>query len=93
MLDTDMKFVLNENIVLRGIRGKFWALDVTSGSQYKLNESAYFLLKRFEQPESVESVLDYLMKEYAVDYEQLKNDCEAVIDFAVSKNILRKVES
>ena len=88
-----MKFVLNENIVLRGIRGKFWALDVASGSQYRLSESAYFLLKRFEQPESLESALEGLMKEYAVDYETLKSDCEAVIDFAANKNILMKVES
>lgn len=92
MLDIEKKFVLGENIVLRGIKNKFWALDVTSGSQFKLNETAYFILKCFEQPVSINYVIECVMKQYVnVNYDQLKNDCESVIDFASGKNILKEV--
>ena len=42
--------VLNKktNIILKGINNKFWALDVESGAQFKLNELSYDILSAID---------------------------------------------
>ena len=48
MLDLDRIYVLDENIILKSINDKFWALDTKSGKQYKLNRTAYDLLSQLD---------------------------------------------
>lgn len=92
MLDLNTVFTLNQDIVLRGAGDKYWALDVSTGNQYKLNEIAYFILNLFRIPQSIEQVLERVLIEYNVTRDQLIVDCDKVLQIAIEQNIVREVK-
>ena len=91
MLDLTKKFQLKEEIVLRKIDSKCWALNVENGNQYRLNEVSYLILDSFRDASTVEEMIAIAKKEYAVDKERLIADCSLMIQTAVDKNILKEV--
>ena len=91
MLDLTKKFKLKEEIVLRKIDSKCWALNVENGNQYRLNEVSYLILDSFRDASTVEEMIAIVKKEYAVDKERLIADCSLMIQTAVDKNILKEV--
>ncbi|HIV39724.1 MAG TPA: PqqD family protein [Candidatus Blautia stercorigallinarum] len=91
MLDLTKKFQLKEEIVLRKIDSKCWALNVENGNQYRLNEVSYLILDSFRDASTVEEMIAIVKKEYAVDKERLIADCSLMIQTAVDKNILKEV--
>lgn len=91
MLDLTKKFQLKEEIVLRKIDSKCWALNVENGNQYRLNEVSYLILDSFRDTSTVEEMIAIVEKEYAVDKERLIADCSLMIQTAVDKNILKEV--
>jgi hypothetical protein len=93
VLDIDTVLELHQNIVLRGIGEKYWALNVSTGNQYRLNEMSYFILDIFRTPQTIASVLDTVLKEYNVDRERLMSDCRTVLQSAIEKNILKEIVS
>lgn len=90
MLDLTKKFQLKEEIVLRKIDSKCWALNVENGNQYRLNEVSYLILDSFRDASTVEEMIAIVKKEYAVDKERLIADCSLMIQTAVDKNILKE---
>ena len=91
MLDLTKKFQLKEEIVLRKIDSKCWALNVENGNQYRLNEVSYLILDSFRDASTVEEMIALVKKEYADDKERLIADCSLMIQTAVDKNILKEV--
>ncbi|MCU6715326.1 PqqD family protein [Megasphaera butyrica] len=91
MLDLTKKFQLKEEIVLRKIDSKCWALNIENGNQYRLNEVSYLILDSFRDASTVEEMIAIVKKEYAVDKERLIADCSLMIQTAVDKNILKEV--
>ena len=91
MLDLRKSFCLSDTIVLRGLANKFWALDIVSGNQYKLNEVSYFILNLLRIPMAVEQLIEEIRKVYEVAYEQVVADCFIVLQFAKEKNIIKEV--
>lgn len=91
MLDLTKKFQLKEEIVLRKIDSKCWALNIENGNQYRLNEVSYLILDSFRDTSTVEEMIAIVEKEYAVDKERLTADCSLMIQTAVDKNILKEV--
>ena len=91
MLDLTKKFQPKEEIVLRKIDSKCWALNVENGNQYRLNEVSYLILDSFRDASTVEEMIAIVKKEYAVDKERLIADCSLMIQTAVDKNILKEV--
>ena len=92
MLDLNLVLQLNEDIVLRGVSDKYWALNVKNGNQYKLNDVAYFLLSCFREPKSVKLSLEEIMREYRVEYERILKDSESVLQIAIDNNIVKEVK-
>lgn len=91
MLDLNVAVKLNKNIVLRGLADKYWALDVTTGSQYKLNEVSYTLLNLCREPKTTAQIVDLMLQEYNVSQERLMADCCSVLQPAVEKGIVKEV--
>jgi hypothetical protein len=91
MLDIDTVLELHKNIVLRGIGDKYWALDVSTGNQYKLNEVSFFVLELFRSPQTVSKIIEVVMKEYNVTQERVLEDCRRVLQFAVENKIIKEV--
>lgn len=88
MLDIKEVFYLNEDIVLKGINDKFWALDTSTGSQYRLNEVSYDILSSVDGQKNIEDIIQKIKDSYSVDYDKLLSDCIKFIDLAINKDIL-----
>ena len=91
MLDLNKKFSLNEKIVLRSIADKYWALDTLNGNQYRLNESAFFILDHLRTLQSIAQLIDKILNNYDINQEQLITDCRAILQSAKEKGIIKEV--
>lgn len=91
MLDLSKKYQISDNIVLRKIDAKCWALNTENGNQYRLNDVSYFILDSFREPATVAEVVSIVQKEYSVNKERLIADCSSMLQTAVNKKILKEV--
>lgn len=93
MLDLNRKYIINSDIVIRGIGDKYWALNVKDGKQFRLNSTSYSIMNAFRDVTTLDAVVDLIVKEYNVNRMRVVNDCEEIIPFAVEKQLLKEVKS
>lgn len=93
MLDMKTTYKLKNGIVLRSISGKYWALDTITGKQFKLNEVSYFILDLFRTQKTFEQMINCVLNEYNVTQERLTADCDIVLRFAVTNNLIEEENS
>ena len=93
MLDLECVLKLSKDIVLRKLVDKYWALNVKSGAQYRLNETAYFMLDRLRSEMSVARLIDEVLNEYKVDRAELERDCGTIFDFALTNGLVEVVRT
>ena len=93
MLDINMKYIINSDIVIRGIGDKYWALNVKDGKQFRLNSTSYSIMNAFRDVTTLDAVVDLIVKEYNVNRMRVVNDCAEIIPFAVEKQLLKEVKS
>jgi hypothetical protein len=93
VLDINNILELHQDIVLRGVGNKYWALNVSNGNQYRLNEVSYFILDFFRTPQAIASMIEKVLEEYNVERERLISDCSTVLQFVIEKNILKETIS
>ena len=91
MLDLKTEFILNEDIVLRGIGDKFWALNVKDGKQFRLNKTSYAILNSLRSETAIGVVVNTMQQAYKVEHEVLLADCENIIRYALDRNIIKEV--
>ena len=92
MLDLGCVLRLKKDIVLRELADKHWALNVKDGTQYRLNETAYFMLDRLRAEKSVGQLLDEVLNEYNVARTRLEKDCVTVFSQAISNGLVEEVK-
>lgn len=91
MLDLKKCFVLSEDIVIRGVGEKYWALNVKNGKQFRLNSTSYSIMNAFRKETSLYEVIDLIEKEYNVDRQRIIDDCNVVIPYAIEKQLIKEV--
>lgn len=91
MLDIDLILILNSDVVLRNVGEKYWALNTKDGNQFKLNDVSFFILNAFREPKSISVMLELVIKEYKIDLEKLKEDCNTILQYAIEKEIVKEV--
>lgn len=91
MLDLKQKYKLNDNIILRRIDDKCWALNIENGNQYRLNDTSYFILDLLRETSTIENIIFIIQNEYKVTREQLIADISLMLQVAINKNILKEV--
>lgn len=91
MLDLNQKYQLNNEIVLRKIDSKCWALNTINGNQYRLNEVSFCILDTFREVLSFDEMISKVQKEYDVSRERLISDCTNILQYAVKNNIVKEV--
>lgn len=91
MLDLNSRFILSEDIVLRSIGGKCWALNTQNGNQYRLNEVSYFLLNLLREKSTLEDIVHQALQQYDTDRTRLLVDCDVMLQDALRKNIVKEV--
>ena len=92
MLDISKKYILSDEIVIRGIGNKFWALNIKNGKQFRLNSTSYLIMNAFRDDTSLNTVVNMLVKEYNVERTRVINDCNVIIPFAIEKQLLKEVK-
>lgn len=92
MLERINVLCLKENIILKGINTKFWALDTESGTQYRLNEISFDILSALDGKKTIEQIIEEQSTYYDVKKEILSADVISFLHMALSKNIIKEVE-
>lgn len=84
--------VLNKktNIILKGINNKFWALDVESGVQFRLNELSYDILSAIDGEVSLAVIIENQLKKYNVERTILEKDVLNFVSSAIEKGLIFK---
>lgn len=92
MLDEEMILKLDENIVLRSINDKFWALDTRLGAQYKLNRVSFDILSDLDGKKSILKVVNNVYRLYNVSFDVFSDDAKVLLNNAFEKKIVREVK-
>ena len=83
--------MLDENIVLRSINNKFWALDTRLGTQYKLNMASFDILSALDGKKNISEVVNMISKEYKVSLDEFKEDVQNLFEDAFEKKIIKEI--
>ncbi len=90
MLELNNIYVLNPNIILRGINNKYWALDTKSGSQFRLNQLSYDLLSFIDGKKTIKDIIEEQSKRYDVEKEIFEKDATSFLEMALEKDFFTK---
>ncbi len=74
VLNTDSVVVVSDDLTTAELGGEAILLDVKSGNYFGLNEVGTFIVDLVRQPTSVASIVDIMLREFAVDPEDLQRD-------------------
>lgn len=66
----------------------YMVFDKNSGKAFKLNESAFFILKKISSGDNIATVKELFLKEYDCDNVQLERDFQEIVSEFVAKSIL-----
>lgn len=91
MLDEKIVLGLDENIVLRSINDKFWALDTRFGTQYKLNRTSFDILSDLDGKKNLSEIVDNVSKLYNVAFDVFLTDAQVLLTDAFEKKIVKEV--
>jgi peptidyl-tRNA hydrolase len=92
MLDLNTEFILKKDIVLRGIKNNFWALNTTVGNQYKLNEVSFYIMNQLHEQKTISQIADAATKEYKVSLVEFIEDCKLMMQTAIDNQIVEEVK-
>lgn len=92
MLEVKKIYKVSENIILRGINKKFWALDSKNGAQYRLNELSFDILSNLDGKNTLECIIEAQYNKYQVNKELLINDVIGFIHKSLEKGIIIEVD-
>lgn len=92
MLEVNNICKINENIILKGINKKFWALDSKSGTQYKLNELSFDILSLMNGSKSIGEIIEIQYHKYNVEKDLLTKDILSFVNKSYEKGILVEVK-
>lgn len=93
MLDISDCFKLNEDVVLKGLNGKYWALCTTTGNQYRLNEVAYCVLNELTESKSINDLVDTITKDYKVSKQEFMDDTIDLLEDALNNGLIEEVST
>lgn len=80
---------MNEDIILRCVNDKFWALNTKNGNQYHINSVTYDILSAIDSNSSVDSIIKDVSKEYDVSVEKFTTDALQLLSSSVDKGIVK----
>jgi hypothetical protein len=91
MLDVKEFYKRNENIIIKKLGGKQWALNMETGSEYTINEAAYDILNMLSTPRTMDEIVSEIINVYDVSREILIEDCKTWIPKALEKGLIERI--
>jgi hypothetical protein len=90
MLDINGCYKRDDDIVIKSLGGKKWALNMKTGGEYTLNDTAYDVLNVLSEPGTIDDVVDAIVRIYDVPKETFANDCKVWLQSALEKGLVEK---
>ena len=81
---------MNEDIILRCVNDKFWALNTRNGNQYHINRVTYDILSAIDSNSNVDSIIKGVSKDYDVSAEIFEADALQLLSSSIEKGIIMK---
>jgi hypothetical protein len=91
MLEVKEFYRRNENIIIKKLGEKQWALNMETGSEYAINEAAYDILNMLSTPHIMDEIVSGIINVYDVSREILVEDCKTWIYKALEKGLIEKI--
>jgi hypothetical protein len=91
MLDMNDRYKRNNNIIIKSLGGKQWALNMDNGGEYALNEVSYELLALLAIPHGIDALVSEIIANYDVSRKVLIDDCKVWLQIALEKELIEKV--
>lgn len=88
MLEMNDVLCMNEDIILRCVNDKFWALNTQNGNQYHINSVTYDILSAIDAHSSVDSIIKAVSKDYDVSAEIFEADALQLLSSSIEKGIV-----
>ena len=92
MLEINNKTIisLSDSIVLQSLPDldMYYAFNIETGDHYKLNSSAYWLLKKITRGYSSDSLRQEFISEYEIDAETAQKDIEDIMQYSLDNKII-----
>lgn len=92
MLDMINRYKRCENIIIKSLGKKQWALDMETGKEYIINSVSYDILDILSKPKSIDDIISEITNLYEVSKEVFINDCEKWLLNVLEKGLIEKVE-
>ena len=91
MLEVNGRYRRNENIIIKKLGGKQWALNVKDGNEYVINAVSYDILDELSKPQSISDIVASIIGMYDVPRETFLTDFETWLFVALEKELIKKV--
>ncbi len=88
MLEMKDVLDLNEDIILRCVNEKFWALNTKNGNQYHINRVTYDILSAIDSHTTVNNIIEDVAKDYDVSMEVFSADALQLLSSSIDKGIV-----
>jgi hypothetical protein len=85
-------FTLREDIVLQALPelDHYYAFNISSGDQYRLNESAHRILSMLREPRTVPELKEHLSAYYDIAENTAEEDLQAIIEQAYADQLIAR---
>ena len=81
---------LSDSIVLQSLSDldMYYAFNIETGDHYKLNSSAYWILKKIDEGYSFNSLKQEFVSEYGIDKETAQKDIDDIVQYSLDNKII-----
>ncbi len=83
-----MKYKINPKIAYREIKGEVFIVDTEGSFLHKLNETASFIWKCIKKGLEEKEIIENLLNEFDVSYEEAKNDLNEFLEMLKEKKLI-----
>jgi hypothetical protein len=91
MLEVNDRYQRSENIILRKLGEKQWALNTENGNEYILNAVSYDILNELFKPCSMEEIVTLVISIYDISEDIFLIDFKKWLLVALEKELIRKI--
>lgn len=86
-----MKYKINQKLAYRKIQDEVYIVDVKNSLLYKLNPTATLVWESIKNGDSIDEIVDKIVREYEVDTKTASEDVKDLIVELEQKGLIVKV--
>lgn len=91
MLEVNARYQRSENIIIKKLGEKQWALNMENGNEYILNAVSYDILNELSIPRNMDDIVTLIISIYDISRETFLMDFKTWLLVALEKELIRKI--